>query len=212
MTRAREIRDVADALRSVIDGMVATTAPLDVFDGVADDLRAIAAKLDGYPRTNLYEGYAESSLSGGSVDDDSVVGPFDNSPIMGRANPLAPPLTLAVDHEAGKVVGQVNFGPAYEGPPGHVHGGYVAAIFDELLGLTQSLGGTPGMTGRLTIHYRQPTPLRTDLRMEGVVERVSGRKRICTGTLWNGDTLLAESEGLFVSVDFAKIAALLEQR
>ena len=38
-------------------------------------------------------------------------------------------------------------GPAYEGPPGCVHGGFIAAAFDEVLGSTQSLSGSPGMTG-----------------------------------------------------------------
>ena len=31
------------------------------------------------------------------------------------------------------------FGAAYEGPPGSVHGGIIAAAFDEVLGMTQSL-------------------------------------------------------------------------
>ena len=47
-------------------------------------------------------------------------------------------------------IATVTFGSAYEGPPGCVHGGYVAAAFDEMLGFVQSLGGNPGMTARLT--------------------------------------------------------------
>ena len=63
-------------------------------------------------------------------------------------------------------LGLVRFGSAYEGPPGHVHGGFVAAAFDEVLGYVQSLGGRPGMTGTLTVRYRSPTPLYTELRFE----------------------------------------------
>src|SRR5258706_87471 len=83
--------------------------------------------------------------------------------------------------------------------PGHVHGGIVAAIFDELLGFTQSLSGRQGMTGRLTISYRSPTPLHTELRYESRIESVRGRKIMCTGQLYAGDTLCAEAEGLFIS-------------
>ena len=54
------------------------------------------------------------------------------------------------------MVGTATFGAAYEGPPGCVHGGFVAAAFDEVLGSTQSLSGEPGMTGRLTVNYRSP--------------------------------------------------------
>ena len=39
----------------------------------------------------------------------------------------------------------MTFGSAYEGPPGCVHGGFVAAAFDEVLGFVQSLGGQPGL-------------------------------------------------------------------
>ena len=84
---------------------------------------------------------------------------FDHSPMLGQANPLAPPIRLWL--EGDRIHGTATFGAAYEGPPGCVHGGYVAAAFDEVLGSTQSLSGSPGMTGRLTVHYRKPTPLNT---------------------------------------------------
>ena len=72
--------------------------------------------------------------------------------MIGRANPLAPPIALELDDD--RIVGRVTFGAAYEGPPGCVHGGYVAAAFDEVLGATQSLSGAPGMTG----HAHGPLP------------------------------------------------------
>jgi len=199
-----EARNVADAVRELIERMVATQAPPEVFHGVADDLRAVAARLAEYPQGPLYFGYAEAANA------DTVAGPFDNSPLLGKANPLAPPLHLAV--EGDRVRGTATFGSAYEGPPGCVHGGFVAAAFDELLGLAQTIGGNPGMTGRLIVHYRTPTPLRTELRLEGWIERVDGRKTICHGTIHAGDRLCAESEGLFVAVDRTKFEGLLAER
>lgn len=202
--RATEIRQLADAVRELIERMVATQAPLEVFAGVADDVRAIAKRFEGYPQEPLYFGYAEAANAG------DASGPFDNSPFLGRANPLAPPLQLTVEHD--RVVGTAVFGSAYEGPPGCLHGGYVAAAFDELLGLTQTLGGNPGMTGRLTVHYRSPTPLRAELRFEGVIDRIEGRKTFCRGTIHAGDRLCAEAEGLFVSVGSEKFEGLLADR
>jgi acyl-coenzyme A thioesterase PaaI-like protein len=202
--RRAEVRRLADALRNVFERFVATTAPLEVFHGVADDLEAIAARLGVYPQDHLYVGFAEAANAGDSD------GPFDNSPLMGLSNPLAPPLVLEV--QADKVVGTVTCGTAYEGPPGHVHGGYVAALFDELLGLTQSLSGNHGMTGRLTIHYRSPTPLHTELRVEGTLDHSSGRKILCSGRMYAGDVLCAEAQGLFITVDFARIEAMRAER
>ncbi len=47
----------------------------------------------------------------------------------------------------------------YEGPPTCVHGGVIAELFDELLGISNILAGPGAMTGTLTIRYRRPTPL-----------------------------------------------------
>ena len=132
-------------------------------------------------------------------------GHFDDSPIVGLANPLAPPVHIEILSE--KVVGWATFGEQYEGPPGYVHGGYVAAAFDDVLGMAQSLGGQPGMTGRLTIHYRRPHPLHTKIRYEAWLERVDGRKTIVAGASYDGETLLGQAEGLFIAVDFAKLFA-----
>lgn len=192
--RRDEVRRVADALRLVIGRFAGTTAPREVFEGVVDDLGAIAERLGRYEQAPLYfDGYGEAAIAG---DGD---GSFDHSPIMGLSNPLAPPIRFDASTKD-RIIGHVTFGAAYEGPPGCVHGGFIAAAFDEVLGLAQSLGGTPGMTGRLTIHYRSPTPLHTELRMEGDLVRVDGRKTICSGRILAGDVLCAEAEGLFIAL------------
>ena len=75
--------------------------------------------------------------------------------------------------------------------------------------MTQSLSEQPGMTGTLTIRYRRPTPLHRDLRFEGTLERVEGRKIFTRGRCFDGDTMTAEAEGLFVRVDFQKLAEMM---
>jgi acyl-coenzyme A thioesterase PaaI-like protein len=110
------------------------------------------------------------------------------------------------------VVGSAVLGSAYEGPPGCVHGGVDAAMFDELVGLTQTLSGKPGMTGRLTVSYRAPTPLHTELRFTGKVRSVSGRKIVCVGTIHAGEQLCAEAEGLFIHIDPQKFIDMRDER
>jgi acyl-CoA thioesterase FadM len=68
------------------------------------------------------------------------------------------------------------------------------------------------MTARLTVQYRNPTPLHTDLRFEGAVDRVEGRKIFASSQLYAGELLTAESEGLFISVDPEKFRGLIEAR
>lgn len=127
----------------------------------------------------------------------------DRSPFYGAMNPISMPMTMEQDPsvgEFGAVIGTGTFTEIYEGPPGHIHGGFIAAAFDEVLGMAQSLTGRPGMTGTLTIKYRSPTPLNTPIVFRGWVERVDGRKIFTKGTAHNGETLCAEAEVLFLSM------------
>lgn len=127
----------------------------------------------------------------------------DRSPFYGAMNPISMPMAMTQDPsmgEFGAVIGTGTFTEIYEGPPGHIHGGFIAAAFDEVLGMAQSLTGRPGMTGTLTIKYRSPTPLNTPIVFQGWVERVDGRKIFTKGTAHNGEKLCAEAEVLFLSM------------
>jgi len=188
----------------LLEAMMATAAPPDVLADLADRIEAAAARLDAQPRGRTYEGFAEPANAG------DVHGFFEFSPLSGMANPLAPPITMEVVDDT--VVGRAVFDTVYEGPPGHVHGGYVAAAFDEVLGLVQSLSGAPGMTATLTVRYRRPTPLYQQLVFVGRLARVEGRKVFTTATLHAGETLCAESEGLFISIDPARFQQMAAER
>ena len=202
----KQKRRLAAAMRSVISRLVEIEAPEAELAAAADGLERYAARLAEHPRPNRYEGWSETSTSG------DVGSFFDHSPLIGLSNPLAPPIELSADADGRRVHGRAVFGAAYEGPPGCVHGGYVAAAFDELLGFANALSGTPGMTGTLTVRYRRPTPLHTELRFEGVFERAEGRKIYTAGQLYAGDALCAEAEGLFIAVVPERFRAQLEAR
>ncbi len=203
--RRAEMRRVADAARAVIDRLVGARAPLEALTAPADDLEAAARHFDGYSQASSYEGFAESANAGG--DPHAI---FDHSPILGHANPLAPPIELGLADDV--VQGRCVFGSAYEGPPGHVHGGYVAAAFDEVLGSAQSLGGNPGMTGTLTVVYRRPTPLHAELHFTAGIDRVEGRKIFTWGRVESAGTLCAEAEGIFISIDRRRFLELKAER
>jgi acyl-coenzyme A thioesterase PaaI-like protein len=201
-----ERRRLAAAMRTVIDRLVQIDAPEDELAAAADALERYADRLASHPRSERYEAWAETSPSG------DVGAFFDRSPVIGLANPLAPPIRMQPDPDGRRVHGRATLGAAYEGPPGSLHGGMVAAAFDELLGFASSLSGTPGMTGTLTIRYRRPTPLHTEIRLEGRFERKEGRKIFTAGELYAGDVLTAEAEGIFIAVDRERFLALYEER
>lgn len=196
-------RRLAAAMRLVIERLVSTDAPEDELRLAADGLERYAKRLETHPRRRRPVGFAEAANAG------DVAAFFDQSPLIGHSNPMAPPMALHVENDT--VRGTVTFGAAYEGPPGHLHGGFVAAAFDEVLGFAQSMTGHPGMTGTLVVRYRRPTPLHTELRLEARVVRVEGRKIFTEGRMFAGDVLTAEAEGIFVSIDFSRMHRLVAE-
>jgi len=212
-------RRLANVTREIIDRLSSTSASAEELSAAADQLDAVAQLLALLPAGSEYEGFAEAANAGDAMaqrrrliedDDPEAWAQFDFSPFIGLANPMAPPLVLRYEGE--RIVADVTFGSAYEGPPGCVHGGYVAGAFDEVLGAAQSLSGTQGMTASLKVDYRSPTPLREALRIEAWVDRRDERKIWVVGTLHAGDRLCAEASGLFIAFDPEKFLALLEAR
>jgi len=197
-------RRLARAMRLVIERLVPSNAPEDELRRAAEGLERYAEALKAHPRLKAFH-YAESANAG------DVGAFFDQSPLLGLANPLAPPITIGPHGERGAIA-TVTFGSAYEGPPGSVHGGFVAAAFDEVLGYVQSRSGNPGMTGTLTIRYRRPTPLHTELFFEAEILRIEGRKIFTRGRLFAHDEVTAEADGLFISIDRAKMDGLMRRR
>jgi acyl-coenzyme A thioesterase PaaI-like protein len=207
-SRRAELRRLAAATRRLLHGMVMTDADEATLTDTADALEALAARFhrdDGPGSRSVYEGFTEAATSG---DPHAF---FEHSPVLGVANPIAPPVTLRMVDDR-TMEGTVTFGAAYEGPPGHVHGGFIAAGFDEVLGAVQSLSGQPGMTGSLVVRYRSPTPLHERLVYTARFDGIDGRKVHTSGTLHVGDRLCAESEATFIAVDFSRMAELRERR
>lgn len=198
-------RRLADAMRLVIERLVPSNAPASELRAAAEGLERYAEALQAHPRLLRVHGHAESANAG------DVGAFFDQSPLIGLANPLAPPVTIGRTGET-TAAATVTFGSAYEGPPGHVHGGFVAAAFDEVLGYTQSLSGAPGMTGTLIVRYRKPTPLHQELLFEASLVRVEGRKIFTEATVSADGVLTAEAEGIFVSARPGSMQEMMERR
>lgn len=202
--RREALKDLADATRDLVDRLVATDAPDDVIAAATAEVRAAADRFDGYHQGSLY-GLSEMANAGGRADP-----LYDHSPFIGIANPLAPPMTIRQEDDV--VVAEVVFGQAYEGPPGCVHGGYVAAAFDELLGATQALSGAPGMTGTLEVRYEAPTPLKTLLRLEGRLVGVERRKIFTEGIILVDGHVTARAKGTFISMQPGQFLDLIAER
>ncbi len=83
------------------------------------------------------------------------------------------------DHEHCRVCSTVTIPEQFNGYPGVVHGGIVAAVLDETAGRAIMLNSDLGnlmVTLKLEVSYRRPTPTNTPLTVTGWVLK-QGRKR-----------------------------------
>ena len=189
-------RRLANEVRELIESLVTCTSDADTLNAVADQVKQQSEELKKGPRhfgrTAYYEAAPDKYRTFASLG-------YELNPLDGESNPIAAPLKLWIEGDT--AYGKANLGWQYEGPPNSVHGGFVAAIFDQFLGVGQKITGQPGVTGTLSIRYIKPTPLYTDLKLKGWVKSVNGRKNVLVGEMWAGDVLTATCEGLFIHID-----------
>ena len=107
-----------------------------------------------------------------------------------------------------RIVGTLCLGSEREGPPRTVHGGMVAAVFDDVLsGVLATAGASGSVTGKLTVRYRRPTPINTDLRFEAWVEHHQGRRLTARAQCVANGEVTAEAEALFISLDMRSLGS-----
>jgi hypothetical protein len=188
---AQATHQLADALRRIISRLALVRPPVDALQRAAAAASGFADELDRLPQRSTSWEVSEAGL----MPRDFV----GYSPVSGVNNQIAPPLSMRVIEGADgehTIEGSITYGPAYEGPPGHCHGGWIAATYDELLGFAQL---APGFTAYLKVDYRRPTPLNRELSLRSWIDRVEGRKRWIRGSCSLDDVVLTEAEGLFVA-------------
>ncbi|MFO7765504.1 MAG: PaaI family thioesterase [Pelovirga sp.] len=95
---------------------------------------------------------------------------------------------------------RVWFGPETEGPPRHAHGGAVAAVLDEVLGLSAWAAGQPVVVANLNISFRHLLPVKTVVTVDSEVVSIDGRKVTIRGCIHHGGTIYAEAECLCIVI------------
>ncbi|WP_183092528.1 PaaI family thioesterase [Nocardioides stalactiti] len=183
-----------DAVRALVDVTIRTEAEPQVVREAQAEIEAIVERLRARQMPGPY---------GVRFRPNGTRGRNWGNAVMGLRNPIAPPLDIRSDGE-GRAWSDFRLGAAYEGPPGLVHGGVISLLLDQVLGHAVSTSGRPGMTGTLTIVYRQGTPL-GDLRCEAWVDRRDGIKTWGKGRMLDADgAVTAEAEGIFILPRWAR--------
>jgi acyl-coenzyme A thioesterase PaaI-like protein len=202
--------ELAGALREL-------TGTVQSLEHSSPELEALVQTVRDAQRTLAAQAPADlrPRVGDGPSDDRRVY--VDHGYAVGEYNPCFPRYDLALDHagdETGDGTGAhgtVEFPLSYEGPPGIVHGGFLAVFFDCVFQELNCARGLAGKTAELSIRFRRPTPLLTPLVF--TAERVVGERRITAhAELYHDDELLCEAHLVAAKGDHAALPAVSPRR
>lgn len=193
---------IASLLRSVTGLVLSLEATHPALERLTAALRGAEAELG-----RLVPASPVPRVGGNAAADGRVY--LDHSRDIGAFNPCFPAYEIRVDGE--HATGTVSFPIAYEGPPGLVHGGFLAVFFDSIIQHHNCDVGVAGKTTSLTVNYRRPTPLLTDLQFE--VERSLAERRIVSDARLMADgVVLCDAQMSAVAGDLSRLPEVAPRR
>lgn len=186
--------DLTSSVRRLAEVSLRTTVDHETIRDVQAQIDAITARL---------EAEVIPANFGVVVTTSGHVRGYGNA-VVGLRNPVAPPLNIVQDRVKGGASSEFFLNALYEGPPGMVHGGVVALVLDQIFGEAAAAGGTPGMTGTLSLRYLKPTALGA-CSASAWVASSAGIKTVVKGEMRNADgEVTVTAEGLFILPRWAR--------
>jgi acyl-coenzyme A thioesterase PaaI-like protein len=193
----------AEALRQLGHGIVGHHVDPELLNTIASFTEAWLPELEASPprrrpvedmKRRLYEAPEE----GPDLDH------FPDCVVSGPANPMG--IAVKLHREGDDAVATVRLGAAFEGAPGRAHGGIVAAVFDDTMGLVLKMIATPAYTGELTVRYLAPTPVGQELEFRARLANRDGRKLYMEAEAFDvgspkGRRQVASARAVFIAVD-----------
>jgi hypothetical protein len=197
-----ETVQLAAVLRDLMGTALALEQPSEQVGALVEELRATQQRLAGQLPADLRPRIGDDPDPARRVY-------VDHSRDIGTYNACFP--TYELDVHDDRAEGRVDFPLVYEGPPGIVHGGFLAVFFDCALQQLNCDLGVAGKTRSLALRYRRPVPILTELE-------VSAHRTIADGSIESSGELrldgavLCEAEMSAVLGDRAALPAVSPRR
>jgi acyl-coenzyme A thioesterase PaaI-like protein len=200
--------EVASLLRELGHDFVARDVDAEVLSDIARRLEVVIGEINTAPLRVVERpvGSMEEFRSGlpqHGLDEPRQL--FADSVVSGSANPMGLGANLWRDGD--HAVMEVTLGKAFEGAPQRAHGGIVAALLDETMGMVNSIHGTIGLTATLNINYLAATPVGVLLTTRAWRESQDGRKISMRATVSANNTVVVEATALFIAIDVSTFHA-----
>lgn len=179
-----EVEELAGELRELLNTVLSLEAAPPELTELTAQVRAAREAMAPHLPADL-----APRIGDAATDDMRVY--VDHSRDIGDYHPAFPQYSLRCADD--RAEGEVTFPVVYEGPPGVVHGGFLALYFDCVLQHLNCDMGVAGKTTRLALRFRRPTPLGRPLRV--VASRTVEDDRIhAEAQLFDADELLCSAE------------------
>jgi acyl-coenzyme A thioesterase PaaI-like protein len=105
------------------------------------------------------------------------------------------------------------FGSKTMGPPGHVHGGAMAAALDEAMGAVCWMNDHKTVAATISVTFLAMLPIESETILESRITRVEGRKiYTCASLTGPAGDRVAEGEGLFIVLKAETLKAMAPTR
>lgn len=193
--------ECAARLRTLADHLASDELPYERWQQVAQVLAEVEGSLPVSPQLTRFArsvAAATPRLAGAEGNDPP-------HPVASATSGVFPPLSFAWG--TGALVAETTFGPAWEGPPGLVHGGFLAAGFDIVLSALASQQAGPSVTRYLRFRYLRPTPLGASVRFEVEGSDPAGRLLDLRGALLLDGRVTMRAEAQFATLTPARFSA-----
>jgi len=194
-------RRLARAVHRLGALVVNTKASAEVLERLTADVDTISAALDAEPSASTLDAIGDGSY----VADASHH--VDRIAFIGHSNPISPP--IEIDLRDRGAVGRCTLDHLYQGAPGIVHGGVVAALADQMCGAALVAAGHSGLTTLLEIRYVKPTPIGKELVFEAWLDRIEGAVYYLAGECKAEDVVISRVRAEFARVDPDKFRAIV---
>lgn len=214
--------DAAAALSRLGNALLSHRVPACISEEVVRQLTVLANDVEATPSRSKAEAFSHYSghqrvehfLATGSwpsppPDGGEVV--FDALSFVGGAlNPFSAGARYYRDGD--EAVCRVSFGSGYEGPPARVHGGMLAAAFDEVMGAVfRVLGHGSAFTGTLSVRYEAPAPINEPVELRARLAQTVGRKHTVEATAEGAAGRFASATATFIEMSPEHLAAAVAQ-
>jgi acyl-coenzyme A thioesterase PaaI-like protein len=181
LTRAFNSHEIDDAALELLAGeLAATTAAIEAGRGRARSFDEIRREPEAP-----------------EVADGAALGHFDQCFVTGEGSPIG--LSARVQRAGDELILRTRIPRTFEGMPGYAHGGIVAAVFDDLIGLTLGrLHRISAPTVHVEVDFRRPIPLGQEVEFRTRLTAQDGRKQTVTGEAVAGGVVHAGAKGLLL--------------